>query len=179
MTTLRLAAHVTACIALLGVAAVGIPSALPPALPRMPAIVLGLLVGGLLFTVVARESIPLSRLRRERRVSVLARSAYLTLRAAGEEVVWRACVLGALLAVTSAPAALGTSTAGFALSHWRAQKQLAAVHLLTGATFGVLFYATGRVGAAIAAHATYNVLVGLGVETSRSRPRPGVTRTLP
>jgi ABC-2 type transport system ATP-binding protein len=78
---------------------------------------------------------------------------------AGEEVLWRAVVLGRLLPVVGVAAALAVSSAAFALTHYPAQgRRGAAVHLLTGAGFGLTFVFVGGIAAAIAAHAAYNLL---------------------
>ena len=66
-------------------------------------------------------------------------------------------------------AALGATSTGFALSH-RHQGRGGAVHFVTGGVFGVTFVCAG-LAAAIAAHASYNVLVDLGVLAERE---PGV-----
>jgi ABC-2 type transport system ATP-binding protein len=46
---------------------------------------------------------------------------------------------------------------------WRA-----AVHLMSGSAFAAVYVATGRLGAAITAHATYNVLAGAALERGAS-----------
>ena len=52
------------------------------------------------------------------------------------------------------------STVLFAGAHLGRLGRASAAHLLTGAAFGSAYVATGRLHAAIAAHGTYNVLVG-------------------
>ncbi len=84
----------------------------------------------------------------------VASCALLGIAAAGEEVVWRRVVLGELL--RSGPVlALAGSSLGFAFAH-RARPWL---HLGTGAVFGGVYLATGALGACIAAHWVYNVLL--------------------
>jgi ABC-2 type transport system ATP-binding protein len=94
-----------------------------------------------------------------------AKCTFLSLRSASEEVVWRWAVLGSLSASAGSATALLLSTLGFALSHAPAQgRRGVVVHLLTGATFGGIYVATGSLLAAIAAHVTYNLLVAIAVE---------------
>ena len=82
-------------------------------------------------------------------------SALLALCAANEEVLWRRVLLGELLFAGPA-AALALSSAGFALAHRRARL----LHIGTGSAFAGVYLATGFLGASIAAHWAYNVLVG-------------------
>ena len=90
---------------------------------------------------------------------VAARIAYVAARAAYEEALWRLCLLGLLAAAFGPAPGLSLTTAAFALSHWPRQGPRAAVHLVTGTTFGGVFLATGSFAAAVAAHAAYNALV--------------------
>jgi membrane protease YdiL (CAAX protease family) len=76
---------------------------------------------------------------------------------ATEEVVWRWGVLAGAAPVLGWPGALALSTWGFALRHARSDGLVA--YLVLGASFGGVFLATGRLLAAIAAHAGYNALV--------------------
>jgi len=87
-----------------------------------------------------------------------------------EEVVWRGIVLGGLRALIGPWAALVASSAGFALWHWPSLRGRCAVHLITGAAFGVAFL-VGGLTAAIVAHAVYNVLVDWAVRAQRARLR--------
>jgi membrane protease YdiL (CAAX protease family) len=81
-----------------------------------------------------------------------------------EEVVWRLGALGAARPLLGTAAALSASSLGFAVAHLRQAGALSVrVHLLTGHVFGGIFLATGALVAAIAAHATYNVLVASAV----------------
>jgi ABC-2 type transport system ATP-binding protein len=68
------------------------------------------------------------------------------------------------------------STVGFAAAHVGAQgRRGALVHLVTGTVFGTVFLATGSLLAAISAHASYNLLVVLAVESGASAvPRPAL-----
>ncbi len=76
---------------------------------------------------------------------------------ATEEVVWRWGVLAGAAPALGWAAALALSTWGFALRHTRSENL--AAYLVLGASFGGVFLATGRLVAAIAAHAGYNALV--------------------
>jgi ABC-2 type transport system ATP-binding protein len=84
----------------------------------------------------------------------------LTARSAYEEAIWRALLLGLLVSPLGRVGALVVSTVLFAGSHVGRQGRSALAHLLTGAGFGGVYLATGRLHAAIAAHSAYNVLVG-------------------
>jgi membrane protease YdiL (CAAX protease family) len=119
----------------------------------------GAVVGAALFCGLARERPTLPRRR------ALAHSVVLVPAACVEEVVWRLGALGALRPLTGPVAALSLSSAGFALVHWRQAGTLSVrVHLVTGSAFGAAFLLTGMLTVAIAAHATYNVLVAAAVE---------------
>ncbi len=72
----------------------------------------------------------------------------------GEEIVWRWGVLAGLAPVVGWPGAFGVSTAGFAYRHTRNDGLF--TYLVLGAAFAGAFLATGRIEAAIAAHAAYN-----------------------
>jgi membrane protease YdiL (CAAX protease family) len=72
-----------------------------------------------------------------------------------EEALWRRLLLGTLAVAVGTAAALAVTTILFALAHGRARWQQA----VTGAVFGAVFLATGRLTAAFATHATYNLLV--------------------
>jgi membrane protease YdiL (CAAX protease family) len=93
---------------------------------------------------------------------VAAKQCLLGLWAASEEVVWRRVLLGELL-FAGAAAALCGSTLAFALAHRRR-----GLHLGTGAAFGGLYLASGILASSIAAHWTYNALVGARLERARS-----------
>lgn len=89
----------------------------------------------------------------------VAKVIVVCVRSASEEVIWRLLVLGALEQAAGWPAALWVSTVGFAISHLPRGREAVAVHGVTGACFGVLYLATGRIAAPIAAHCLYNVLL--------------------
>jgi ABC-2 type transport system ATP-binding protein len=100
-------------------------------------------------------------------------------KSAQEEAIWRALLLGLLLPIGCA-GALAVSTVLFAAAHVGRLGRKAWAHLATGSLFGLAYLATGRLGAAIAAHGTYNVLVGVGptavpdmscIDTGRASPR--------
>jgi ABC-2 type transport system ATP-binding protein len=150
---------------------VGLPSHDAPVSLGLAAVPVGLLVGAALFAGLARSPVRFGQLAPERAPAIVVRSAYLSGRSAFEEVVWRGLLFASLLAAAGVGPALGLSTAAFALSHYRAQSWRMVVHLATGAAFGGLFYVSGSLLAAVAAHATYNVLIGLALEARReTRP---------
>jgi ABC-2 type transport system ATP-binding protein len=142
-------------------------------------VVAGAVVAGALFCLLARR-LPTLRVASGRRPAVAIGGGRLAVRAAGEEVIWRWWLLGSLVATIGAPAALGVSTACFALAHagWQGRRGVA-VHLVTGSSFGAVFLATGRLAAAVAAHAGYNLLVRLAVESETGRRRTPISAPLP
>jgi membrane protease YdiL (CAAX protease family) len=93
---------------------------------------------------------------------LVGKIVFLGLWATNEEVVWRRVAAGELLSDGVAPA-LAVSTAGFAFVH-RGRRVL---HLGTGSVFGALYLSTGVLAASVAAHWTYNVLVGALVDRGR------------
>ena len=141
------------------VLALGLLLAVSPArpesrLPQAVALAAGAAAGLLLFVGAARRAPRLPSARGALPVLV-AKQGVLGLWAANEEIVWRRVVLGELLPV-GALAAVAVSSLGFALAHRRRQ----VLHLSTGACFGGIYLATGSLGASVAAHWLYNVLVG-------------------
>jgi membrane protease YdiL (CAAX protease family) len=157
---LRIAAGTTIAFALLFAVAPARPASRLP-WPAQP--LLGACTGAALALLVVRRW-P-HRPARTRSLPVLvARQGFFGLWAANEEILWRRVALGELL-----PAggflALAASTLGFALAH-RASRRL---HLGTGAVFGGLYLGTGALVASIAAHWSYNALVGGPLER---RPEP-------
>jgi ABC-2 type transport system ATP-binding protein len=168
----------------------------PTTRPPGEALVLGVLAGAGLFAALARRRIPVDGLRTVPSRRVLARSVVLCVRSAKEEAIWRGLGLGLLVATCGRLGALAVSSAVFAGAHVARQGRRAIVHLATGAVFGGAYLVTGRLGSAIVAHGTYNVLVGVGAlaqedmsvsdtgraapevlasgARSRSRPRPHV-----
>ncbi len=141
-------------------AILGLPS-WSPAIDGARALPAGLGAGVVLFVALAGWP----RRPRGSPGATFARAGWLTAAAAFEELVWRGLALAALLPRLGTAAALAVTSAGFALSH-RHQGRGAAVHLATGATFGAAFVCAG-LAPAICAHATYNVLVDLGVRAER------------
>jgi len=140
-----------------------VPVPTPPVtLPSAAAIAVGCTAGIVLFAVIARRTPRLAGIGRPVPVAVATR-AFLGLWAVNEELVWRRFMLGEALR-GGMVAALAASTIGFAVVH-RARRR---THLLTGATFGGLYVASGSLGAAIAAHWTYNALVAAEVERARA-----------
>ena len=142
--------------------AAGLGLALSPPRPaeRMPVLAaagLGLTAGVILFTAVLRRPPALARITSGS--SVVGKQLFLALCAANEEVIWRRVVLGELLPAGGL-AALAASSAGFAVAHPRARP----LHAATGATFGVVYLATGVLVASVAAHWVYNALVSSLVE---------------
>jgi len=135
----------------------------PTVRPLSEAIVLGCLAGGFGFVVLARRRIAASAFSALPRTRLLARSAVLTTKSAEEEAIWRGLVLGALVPPLGPFGALASSSALFAAAHVRRLGRRARTHLVTGSLFGLVYLVTGRIVAAMAAHSTYNVLVGLAV----------------
>jgi membrane protease YdiL (CAAX protease family) len=125
-----------------------------PRLPRALAAVVGILAGSVLFVAASRCRPSLQR-RAATKSVLVGRQLFLALWAANEELLWRRVLLGELL-VAGPLAALALSSAGFGLAHRRARL----LHVGTGSAFGGLYLATGFLGASIAAHWTYNTLVG-------------------
>lgn len=114
----------------------------------------GFLVGATVFTLLARRAPTLAA---KGTGSYLVGPAVAV--GAGEELLWRAFVLGRLLPVAGIGAALAASSVGFALTHYPVQgRRGVAVHVLTGLAFGLAFVFAGGIVAAIAAHAAYNLL---------------------
>jgi membrane protease YdiL (CAAX protease family) len=126
--------------------------------PRVPgplALAAGLVAGAVLFVGASRRR-PSVRRRRAAKSLVVARQLFLGLCAANEELLWRRVLLGELL-FAGPVTALALSSAGFAIAHRRAR----VLHVGTGCVFGGVYLATGFLGASIAAHWLYNVLVAL------------------
>ena len=124
------------------------------------AVAVGCLAGAGVFVLLARRAPPAAALAAIPGRRLAARSIILTAVSAKEEALWRGLVLGMLAGPVGRPLALTLSTLLFAAVHVRGQGRAAAAHLWTGLTFGLAYLVTGRLAAAIVAHATYNVLVG-------------------
>ena len=146
----------------------------PTVRPVSEAIALGCLAGGCVFLLLAQRPIAASALSALPRKRLLARSAILTAKSAEEEAIWRGVVLGLLAPPLGPFGALASSSALFAGAHvWRLGRR-AWAHLATGSAFGLVYLATGRIIAAMAAHSTYNVLVGVA---TASEPDMSVSDT--
>jgi membrane protease YdiL (CAAX protease family) len=125
------------------------------------AVAAGAAIGTVVFLALAGRP----RRPRGRPRVALARSAWLAAGAAFEELLWHGLALALLLPRLGVLGALGATSAGFAFAH-RHQGRGGGVHLVTGGVFGAAFVCAG-LAAAIAAHASYNVLVDLGVLAER------------
>ena len=131
------------------------------------AVPLGICAGAVLFATLARKRVSSAALAIVPRERLVARTLVLAVKAAHEEAVWRATVLGLLVAPIGRVGALAVSTSLFTVAHVNRLGARAAQHFATGVVFGLAYLVTGRLGAAIGAHATYNALVGAGLLTSR------------
>ena len=129
-------------------ATVGLPR-VPPQLPAWSA-ALAVPVAPLLFAALAGRA-PQLRWPGPRRTAVVGGVVFA--RAALEELFWRGLVLGAVAGAILAPGALALSSVGFAYAHRRCR------HAVSGAAFGALYLASGRLVAPIAAHGLYNLIV--------------------
>jgi ABC-2 type transport system ATP-binding protein len=153
----------------------------------LPAPVVGAAAGVVVFAALARQRIPAVSVLAAPPSRIAVRSAVLTLKSFQEEALWRALLLGGLVAPVGRAGALAISTALFAAAHAGRQGRRAAAQLLTGSTFGIVYLSTGRLVAAVAAHATYNVLVGVGalaadpmsVSATRQRERRLLRSSMP
>jgi len=145
-----------------GAAAAAAPTVIaadPSLHPAGDALAAGIASGIGLFVVLTRRR-PVFGAPTVPRRRLAARSAVLTARSAQEEALWRGLLLGFLLDPLGRVGAIVLSSALFAGAHVAGQGRVAAMHLLTGGAFAAVYVATGRLLAAIAAHGTYNVLVG-------------------
>jgi ABC-2 type transport system ATP-binding protein len=132
----------------------------PSVRPLAEAVALGCLAGGCGFLVLARRPLAAPAFGALPRKRLLARSAVLTAKSAEEEGIWRGLVLGSLVSPLGPFGALASSSALFAAAHAGRLGRRAWTHLATGSLFGLAYLLTGRIAAAMAAHSTYNVLVG-------------------
>jgi ABC-2 type transport system ATP-binding protein len=171
--TRRLAAWSAICTAPL---CLGTPS-YPISVSWGVAVPAGACTGAFLYAMLAAGALPLA-IRRTRAGAVVLRSAYLFGRSAVEEVVWRGYVFASLALAVGTPTAFAATVTLFAIAHRPGQGRLWIVHLVTGATFTMVFATTGSLAAAVAAHATYNVLVGLAVEGTRQRTTAAVPASI-
>ena len=157
---LRVGSGVGGAAALL--ALVEVPPPTEPTVSLLPSMCLGLAAGLVLFAILAQQAPPLPTPRPAARW--LIRLAFVVVWAAVEEIVWRWLALGLVAAAAGWPLALAVSSVAFAAVHGVGK----ASQLATGATFGVVYLATGRLLAAVAAHATYNLV--LAEALARIRP---------
>ena len=161
---IRALAGVGGAVALL--ALFDVPPPTRPGVPLLLALSIGLGCGVALFSALAQQLPPLPRARVPGRS--LIRATFLVAGAAVEEILWRWLVLGALAITTGWPIAFALSSVGFAASH-RANR---ASQLITGATFGLVYLATGRLLACVASHAAYNVVLAEALARSRPQAEP-------
>ncbi len=118
---------------------------------------LGGVIGAALFLSLSRGR---GRLRGPRPASVFGAGLVVAATGAGEEAIWRGFALARLVPAAGVTVALAATTVGFAATHVPAYRARGLrVHTVTGATFGVIFVATGSLCAAAVAHASYNLLV--------------------
>jgi len=131
--------------------AVPIPAPAPERTGSLVAAALGTTLGIVLFAALAqvRPALP-------KRVDVTgAQLCFLVGWAWVEEMLWRRLLLGGLAVIAGAALGLIVATALFALAHQEGR----GTQVATGATFGAAYLTTGRLLAAFAAHAVYNILV--------------------
>lgn len=145
-----------------GATAMAAPAPAPTSarLGTIAAAALGVPLGALLYLVLsrARPHLPGAGELTQAQLTFLLGWAWV------EEMLWRRLVLSGIALVGGATVGFLVATALFALAHPEGRR----THLLTGATFGGAFVATGRLAAAVASHAVYNLLVA----GSRARQRP-------
>jgi ABC-2 type transport system ATP-binding protein len=155
-----------------GAALVLSPAPVHATWPPPVALMFAVLSAGALFVALARRR-PVLVIRSGRRAAFGAKAAFLVARSAGEEVVWRWFLLGAIEARAGWAAGLAVSTVAFATVHASGQGWLGVqVHLVTGATFGAIFLATGSIVAASVSHAAYNLLVAARADAERGSLEP-------
>ena len=141
-----------------------VPPPTRPGISPLLALSIGLGCGVALFIALARQLPPRPRAPGRS----LSRVTFLVAWAAVEEILWRWLVLGGLATATGWPIALGVSSIAFAATHrWGRRSQL-----VTGTTFGLVYLATGRLLAAVATHAAYNLVLAEALARSRLRTRP-------
>ena len=157
----RIAVGTTA--ALVTVLAVPVPAPTPARIEATSGVAGGAVLGVLLFVSLARAR---PRTPRSAHLTV-AQLCFLLGWAWVEEVLWRRLLLGGVAMVAGAVVGLITATALFALAHPKGRP----TQILTGTTFGAAYIGTGRLSAAVASHAVYNLLVA----GSRAREPAGAT----
>ncbi len=147
-----------AAAALGSVVLVPVPAPMGVRSPTIVAVALGTALGVLLFVSLAgtRPRLPLRAHLTVTQLLFVIGWAWV------EEALWRRLLLGGVALAAGALAGLAVATALFALAHRQGRRS----QVLTGAAFGSAYIATGRLGAAIASHVVYNLLVA----GSRSPP---------
>ena len=150
----------TAALIALGPALLWLSPTPPPRTPlgNMASVPIGVLAGVALFAALARA-------RPRVLITPLALGTAFVVACAGmsEEAVWRAFALGRISPTVGAGAAVALTTVAFAAAHVPMLRvRGAAVQVVTGATFGTLFVATGSLVVCAVAHATYNLFAVLG-----------------
>lgn len=165
---LRLGAEVGAAGTLLALAgfAAREPGVSPPV-----GIACGVAMGMALFLIIEQARKPPFRIPRHRKALLALCGLVLLLRSASEEVFWRWFVLGGLAALMSIWVAAVISALGFAVSH--VKPQAVRLHLVTGSALASAYAVSGSLVAVVAAHATYNLFVALGLEQARHSGPPG------
>jgi membrane protease YdiL (CAAX protease family) len=157
---------VSASVAAAALAFVGVDPPLTR-LDTLPSVLAGVGAACVLFVLLSREFRFWRRPSPGRAASLAVKGVYVTITSAAEEILWRWLALGGLASVVGVAPAFVVSTVGFAVTHGVRRADVVAVHLVTGAAFGSVYLVTGQVAAAILAHAAYNWLVLLAIE---SRP---------
>ncbi len=145
-------------VAVASVLLVPVPAPTGVRLHAVAAVALGAGLGVLLFVALA-----VSRPRSPGRAHLTTgQLLFLVGWAAVEEALWRRLLLGGVALAAGALTGLAVATALFALAHRQGRR----TQIVTGGAFGTAYVATGRLGAAIATHVVYNLLVA----GSRSPP---------
>jgi membrane protease YdiL (CAAX protease family) len=137
---------------------VPVPSPAPERTGALTGIAVGVLAGTVLFAALAQARPVLPT----RAGLTAAQLVFLIGWSWVEEALWRRLLLGALAATVGLAIGFAAATVLFALAH----REGRGAQIATGATFGVAYVATGRLVAAFASHAVYNLLVA----GSRARP---------
>jgi membrane protease YdiL (CAAX protease family) len=138
---------------------------------------LGLLGGLLSFVVLARPRRPLPLARRHVARAVLLLAPSITATALVEEVLWRYGAFGALDALAGTVLAAAAATIGFAAAHAPHGSRAVRAGLVTGCVFVTVYIVTGRLAAAVLAHALYNLLVVASSSAERPRMDPAAEPT--
>lgn len=128
-------------------------------LPLVPAALLGVAAGAVVALALRVLPVPAAASPRAAatRTTVVVACVLLAV-AAAEEAIWRWAVLDGLATLTGPLVAVTLSALGFAVAHGRTRRVIG-THTVTGGAFGLAYLATGRLAAAIGAHASYNLAV--------------------